>query len=125
ILLIDIDRFKRVNDTYGHDIGDEVLKILAKLIQENFRKEDLCCRYGGEEFIVVIPNNNKQEIYESAERFRRIVEAFEINNVGRITISIGIASWPDSAEEFTQVLKIADNNLYYAKNNGRNQIKYS
>ena len=92
ILLIDIDRFKRVNDTYGHDIGDEVLKILAKLIQENFRKEDLCCRYGGEEFIVVIPNNNKQEIYESAERFRRIVEAFEINNVGRITISIGIAS---------------------------------
>ncbi len=111
--------------TYGHDIGDEVLKILAKLIQENFRKEDLCCRYGGEEFIVVIPNNNKQEIYESAERFRRIVEAFEINNVGRITISIGIASWPDSAEEFAQVLKIADNNLYYAKNNGRNQIKYS
>ncbi|PKD84976.1 GGDEF domain-containing protein, partial [Acinetobacter radioresistens] len=125
ILLIDIDRFKRVNDTYGHDIGDEVLKILAKLIQENFRKEDLCCRYGGEEFIVVIPNNNKQEIYESAERFRRIVEAFEINNVGRITISIGIASWPDSAEEFAQVLKIADNNLYYVKNNGRNQIKYS
>lgn len=125
ILLIDINRFKRVNDTYGHDIGDEVLKILAKLIQENFRKEDLCCRYGGEEFIVVIPNNNKQEIYESAERFRRIVEAFEINNVGRITISIGIASWPDSAEEFAQVLKISDNNLYYAKNNGRNQIKYS
>lgn len=125
ILLIDIDRFKRVNDTYGHDIGDEVLKILAKLMQENFRKEDLCCRYGGEEFIVVIPNNNKQKIYESAERFRRIVEAFEIDNVGRITISIGIASWPDSAEEFSQVLKIADNNLYYAKNNGRNQIKYS
>ena len=64
---------------------------------------------------MVIPNNNKQEIYESAERFRRIVEAFEINNVGRITISIGIASWPDSAEEFAQVLKIADNNLYYAR----------
>ncbi len=125
VLLIDIDHFKRINDTYGHDEGDEVLKTLAKIMLENFRKNDLCCRHGGEEFIVIIPNVNKQEVYESAERFRHAVETYIINNVGRITVSIGIASWPESSNSFTEVLKIADNNLYHAKNHGRNQVKHS
>lgn len=125
VLLIDIDYFKKINDTLGHDKGDDVLKILAKIMLENFRKNDICCRYGGEEFIVIIPHANKQEVYESAERFRCIVENHAVDGVGKITISVGIASWPESSKDFTEVLKIADNYLYDAKNHGRNLVKHS
>ncbi|MDM1780578.1 sensor domain-containing diguanylate cyclase [Acinetobacter sp. 10FS3-1] len=122
ILLIDVDHFKKVNDTYGHDQGDIVLKQVASLMQQKFRKDDLCCRYGGEEFIIIIPNSNPQQVYESAERFRKEVEAHKIDNIGNITISIGIASWPLSSNNIQEVFKIADNNLYKAKNEGRNCV---
>lgn len=124
ILLIDIDFFKRINDTYGHDQGDSVLKYLAKTMQKSFRKNDVCCRYGGEEFIVVIPNTSQQDVYESAERFRKELATQTIPNVGSITVSIGIASWPESSEDISEVFKIADKYLYEAKNSGRNCVKF-
>jgi len=124
ILLIDIDFFKKINDTYGHDQGDLVLKSLADIMQKNFRKNDVCCRYGGEEFIVLIPDVSKGEAYESAERFRKAIEQQFIENVGYITISIGIAFWPESSKDISEVFRIADKQLYEAKNSGRNCIKY-
>ena len=89
-----------MNDNYGHDQGDMVLKHIAHTMQQNFRKEDICCRYGGEEFIVIIPNSNLDEVYESAERFRKEIASKEIENIGNISISIGIASWPDSSKTY-------------------------
>lgn len=124
ILLIDIDFFKRINDTYGHEQGDLVLKYFAEIMQKNFRKNDVCCRHGGEEFIVLIPNASKQEAYESAERLRKAVEQQFIENVGYITISIGIAYWPESAKDISEVFRIADKRLYEAKSSGRNCIRY-
>lgn len=124
ILLIDIDFFKKINDTYGHEQGDLVLKLLAEIMQKNFRKNDVCCRYGGEEFIILIPNVTKEETYESAERFRKEVAQKFIENVGYITISIGIAYWPESSKDISEVFRFADKNLYEAKKSGRNCIKY-
>lgn len=124
ILMIDVDFFKKINDTYGHEQGDLVLKCLAEIMQKNFRKNDVCCRYGGEEFIVLIPNVSKEEAYESAERFRKAVEQQFIENVGYITISIGIAYWPESSEDISEVFRIADKHLYEAKISGRNCIKF-
>ena len=124
ILLIDIDFFKRVNDTYGHEQGDLVLKNVAEIIQKNFRKNDVCCRYGGEEFIVLISNVSKNEAYQSAERFRQAIEQQFIENVGHITVSIGISEWPKSSKDISEVFRIADKYLYEAKNSGRNCIRY-
>lgn len=124
VLLMDVDHFKNVNDNYGHDQGDVVLKHIAKTMQQKFRKDDICCRYGGEEFIIIIPNSNLTEVYESAERFRKEIACKEIHNIGFISISIGIASWPDSSKNILDVLKIADNNLYRAKDDGRNCVRY-
>lgn len=123
ILLIDIDFFKKINDNYGHEQGDLVLKNFAGIMRKNFRKDDVCCRYGGEEFIVLIPNASKQQVYESAERLRKSVEKHALENIGYITISIGIAYWPESSKEITEVLRVADKNLYEAKNSGRNCTK--
>ncbi len=124
ILLIDIDFFKRVNDTYGHAEGDLVLKNIAEIMQKNFRKDDVCCRYGGEEFIVIVPDVTQQDVYESAERFRREVEAQSIEKVGSITVSIGIASWPEASEDISEVFILADKKLYEAKNSGRNCVRF-
>lgn len=122
ILLIDIDYFKKINDTYGHAQGDLVLKYLAEIMQKNFRTNDICCRYGGEEFIVIMPYSNKQEAYESAERFRKIVQETYIENTYTLTISIGIASWTEKSKDISEIFKQADINLYQAKNNGRNRV---
>lgn len=124
ILLIDIDFFKRVNDTYGHAEGDLVLKNIAEMMQKNFRKDDVCCRYGGEEFIVIVPDVSQQDVYESAERFRREVEAQSIEKVGSITVSIGIASWSETSEDISEVFILADKKLYEAKNSGRNCVRF-
>nr|WP_254202677.1 GGDEF domain-containing protein [Acinetobacter sp. BY419] len=124
VVLMDVDHFKKINDNYGHDQGDIVLKDITNTMQRKFRKDDICCRYGGEEFIIIISNSNLAEVYESAERFRKEIACKEIENIGHITISIGIASWPDSSKNILEVLKIADNNLYRAKNEGRNCVRH-
>lgn len=123
VLAIDIDHFKRVNDTYGHDCGDQVLQALAGLMRRCTRKDDHPCRVGGEEFLILLPNANLHTAGELAERLRRQVAAAEMPTAGHISISIGIAEWPLQALEPSQVLKYADKALYRAKENGRNRCE--
>tara|TARA_B110000211_G_scaffold162171_1_gene183355 strand:+ start:318 stop:1916 length:1599 start_codon:yes stop_codon:yes gene_type:complete len=121
ILEIDIDFFKRVNDTFGHDKGDEALVYLTNIIKKLSRKDDIVARIGGEEFVLVLPNEDSQSAFKIAERLRTTVESSKIDTIGYITISIGIATWPDHSNDIDQVYKCADKALYHAKEHGRNQ----
>ncbi len=125
LLIMDMDHFKSVNDTYGHDCGDEVLRQLAALIVQTIRSADLAARYGGEEFVILMPETDASRGYEGAERIRKIVEntPFKItHDVGAIskTISIGL-SWIEPGDTPESLLKRADNALYQSKHNGRNR----
>ena len=123
LLIIDLDHFKSVNDTYGHGIGDEVLKYLANKMMEFARPEDICCRYGGEEFIMLFPNTNSEHTYEIAETLRQnLMES--ISPCGKpITMSGGIAVYPKNGAYPAQIIEAADKALYKAKQAGRNQIQ--
>lgn len=123
VLAIDIDFFKKINDQYGHDQGDVVLKTLAQIMQTNFRDHDICCRSGGEEFLVLMTTADPSVAYKAAERLRTTMQQTNINGMGEITISIGIAFWFKDAEDISEVLKLADNKLYEAKHAGRNCTK--
>lgn len=124
IILLDIDRFKRVNDTYGHTVGDEVLKYLAKQMQEVCGKNDVCCRFGGEEFIILLPEAEKHEAYGVAEQLRKRMET-TVSPCGEIvTISAGVAAYPESATEMLLLIEKADQCLYNAKNSGRNRTVF-
>ncbi|WP_350312055.1 sensor domain-containing diguanylate cyclase [Acinetobacter indicus] len=122
VLAIDIDVFKKINDQYGHDQGDVVLKTLAQIMQTNFREHDICCRSGGEEFLVLMTTADPLVAHKAAERLRLTTQDNQINQMGQITISIGIAFWPKDAVDVAAVLKIADNKLYEVKHSGRNCI---
>lgn len=121
ILEIDIDFFKRVNDTFGHDKGDEALKILADIIKNISRKGDIVSRIGGEEFLLVLPHEDSQSALKIAERLRTTVETTQMETIGFITVSIGIATWPTHSNNIDQVYKCADKALYHAKEHGRNR----
>ena len=129
-LLIDIDFFKTVNDMYGYDWGDVLLKKIAQMLEALIRKEDILTRYGDEEFILVLPNTSEENAYIFAERFRRDIEKMEFipaNEEERhpITISGGIASFPflENVEENSNtVVRYAEHALYQAKKRGKNQI---
>ena len=123
VLLIDIDFFKQVNDTFGHDQGDAVLKVLAIQMKQNFRDNDVCCRMGGEEFSVLMATSDRDAVYSAAERLRNTVQQNTLNSIAPITISIGIAFWPSDSNNVKEVFKHADNRLYRAKNEGRNCIR--
>jgi diguanylate cyclase (GGDEF)-like protein len=123
-LVIDIDYFKRINDNYGHRKGDEVLKEIARLIKDCLRKVDTIARWGGEEFVILMPGTDSQKAYVAAERIKDTIEKNSFSGINeKITISIGISSIPseyiDSAEKF---IDTADNALYEAKAKGRNLI---
>jgi two-component system cell cycle response regulator len=126
-LILDIDYFKSVNDTYGHDIGDEVLREFARRISASVRGIDLACRYGGEEFVVVMPDTDAALAFTVAERLRKSVEntMFDISRApGKlpITISVGIASSMGSDDTAEKLLHRADQALYRAKRDGRNRV---
>jgi len=121
VLEIDIDFFKRVNDTFGHDTGDEVLKTLTHIIQSLSRKHDIVARTGGEEFLLVLPNENSDSAFVIAERLRNQVATTLMAKVGYINVSIGIATWPQHSDDIDQVYKCADKALYHAKETGRNK----
>jgi two-component system, cell cycle response regulator len=125
--LVDIDRFKSVNDTYGHDAGDDVLKEFATRIRSTVRGADLACRYGGEEFVVVMPDTDAATAAVIAERLRAMVEKtpFVIRSTGtrlEMTASFGLSCSADGAETPEQLLKQADQALYKAKAEGRNRV---
>ncbi len=125
LLGIDIDHFKRFNDTYGHQTGDLVLKEVAAAIKNSIRVIDIPCRYGGEEFFVILPNTNPEGINITAERIRKSVEERVLrynNQILGVTVSIGTAAWPKDAGSIEDIIKRADEALYIAKNKGRNRV---
>ena len=119
ILFFDIDHFKRVNDTYGHEFGDYVLTQIGKILKKNFRKNDIIGRWGGEEFIVILPNTSYEDALKLAEKLRKIIEKHDFKGK-KITVSIGVSEYNGNLEE---ELEKADEALYEAKNSGRNQVK--
>lgn len=126
LILFDIDNFKLLNDTYGHQAGDEVLQELAQILKSISRETDTVVRYGGEEFIIILPNTPEEETIFLANRIRSIIEEynFRLSNVekGKITLSGGIASYPKDASDAKSLLNAADIALYAAKAAGRNII---
>lgn len=120
MLILDVDHFKKFNDTYGHDKGDEVLKIVAEVLEEYVREVDFVGRLGGEEFGVLIPNANDQ-VLEIAERLRKKISLVPF--VQQITISVGVSFFGQHGETLDELNKKADEALYEAKENGRNQVK--
>ncbi len=123
LALFDIDRFKSVNDTYGHLVGDEVLLHFSQCMTETFREYDLLFRVGGEEFVAVLKNVNEELAKTIMERFRRVVEAHHFPQVGNVTVSIG-ATFISPSDLSVTIMDRADKALYYAKENGRNQTVF-
>lgn len=128
LIMIDIDFFKKINDTYGHLVGDSVLVDLANLLKINIRKHDIFARYGGEEFAIILPHTNRDGAEKEAERIRKAVESHKfshINKAGEITISLGCVTYPDvDVEKSEDLVKLADSALYNAKSSGRNNVKF-
>jgi diguanylate cyclase (GGDEF)-like protein len=124
ISILDIDHFKKVNDTYGHTTGDETLRSVAARLREHIRHPDIIGRYGGEEFLIVLPNSESKAAAEQASRLCREVRALQIeanDKVLSVTISIGIAQFRVGQENWEGFLHRADEALYKAKDNGRDQ----
>jgi diguanylate cyclase (GGDEF)-like protein len=122
IVLMDVDFFKRVNDVYGHDGGDVVLVHLAQILQTKLRKADSASRWGGEEFLILLPETTLDQAREIAERLRIYVETNPTPSNIQITISLGIAVIRQHGNSVNSLITAADHALYAAKNNGRNQV---
>jgi diguanylate cyclase (GGDEF)-like protein len=125
ILMIDIDHFKRMNDTYGHQVGDEVLRTVAQLLKEGLYETDMVARYGGEEFVCLMPRSQAAGLKQKAEQIRARVEghAFVIGLESvTVTISIGIAHFPADGGTPETIMAAADRALYAAKDAGRNRV---
>lgn len=125
LLMMDLDDFKKVNDTYGHLAGSFVLQEIGKIINDNLRFFDISARYGGEEFISFLPDTNKQEAFHAAERLREMIadNIFIHNNKKfRITISIGASQFPDNGVTLEELIRTADEMLYNAKREGKNRV---
>jgi diguanylate cyclase (GGDEF)-like protein len=122
LILLDIDNFKRVNDTYGHEVGDVALRVLAENLREELRGVDTAARYGGEEFAVILPQAGVDGAVVVAERLRARIEQMDVPGVGHITASFGIASFPLHASSRDGLVTTADRALYDAKHMGRNRV---
>ena len=120
-MMIDLDDFKKFNDAYGHLQGDDALRQISAVLKENCRKIDILCRYGGEEFSLILPTNSKKESARLGERIRKSIEQREILN-SKFTISIGIASFPHDASDKIALIRKADQALYAAKRKGKNKV---
>lgn len=126
LAMIDIDKFKAVNDTHGHDVGDLVIIELCKEVKKTIRDSDIFARFGGEEFILMFPNTNLENALIICEKIRTNVEKIILNDI-KFTISIGLADFKTQTdniqESIEEVIKVSDNGLYKAKENGRNRIE--
>ena len=127
VFMFDIDNFKNYNDTNGHLAGDELLQELARLVQDNIRKDDVFGRFGGEEFLVVLPHTNASQALAAAEKLRAVVadHAFAFRDsqpLGRVSISGGVAEYPHDGRDAVALLRAADQALYDAKHRGRNRV---
>jgi len=125
LVIFDLDRFKQVNDRYGHPAGDQVLKAFAEVLRSGIRKYDTVGRYGGEEFSLLMPQTGKDTAIRVTERIRRALEARGVNvDIGRIDVTVcaGIATYGADGENWEALLSAADTALYEAKNAGRNRV---
>jgi diguanylate cyclase (GGDEF)-like protein len=123
LLMIDIDHFKNLNDEFGHILGDEVLREVSLLFRKHLRKADVLCRYGGEEFAVLLPETTGEKAVRVADKLRRFVENHHFAGLGRpLTVSIGVADFPDHGRSRDDLVKAADMALYAAKDAGRNKV---
>ncbi len=125
IIMVDIDHFKAVNDTYGHLVGDRILRLCGDMISGNARGSDICCRYGGEEFLLVCPDMTEETAFGRAEKLRSAMEVcgFVVDNEQvQVSASFGIAVFPEHGDSLEKLIKAADDALYYAKEDGRNRV---
>jgi len=125
LIIIDIDDFKKFNDTYGHQAGDRVLVQVSQLLKRNVRSADIACRYGGEEMSIILPNINKESAIFTAEKLCKTIaeKDFLLNEKpAKVTISIGVSTYPHDGLSSQDIIKIADERLYKAKANGKNQV---
>jgi diguanylate cyclase (GGDEF)-like protein len=122
LLIIDLDNFKKVNDSFGHEAGDETLRVLARTLQAGTRGIDMSARLGGEEFVVILPETDLDGGIEVADRLREAIALTSIPNVGTITASIGIAEFPLCASNANELFSAADAAMYGAKRAGRNRV---
>jgi diguanylate cyclase (GGDEF)-like protein len=127
LIIFDLDHFKVYNDTHGHPAGNEVLRIIARILHEHSREGDIVARYGGEELVIVLPETTRREATEVAERIRRMVEATSFREMqsqpeGCITLSAGVATYPVDAADEEELVQRADQSLYQAKHDGRNRV---
>lgn len=127
IIMLDIDHFRDFNNTYGHEAGDVVLREIGAQLQNQIRGEDITCRYGGEEFILILPEANKEVTLQRAERIREAIKSIRVEYhrqpLGVITISLGVAIFPEHSTTVEGLLKKADEALYHAKHNGRDRVE--
>ncbi len=127
LILLDIDHFKHVNDTYGHPVGDLVLKELSRQLKNSIRDSDMAARYGGEEFALILPNTKPSGAWNFADRLRKQVASKKISYPQgslNISISLGIAAYPDDGANKAELVAAADKALYYSKENGRNRVSW-
>lgn len=124
ILLVDVDFFKKINDNYGHDKGDLVIKKISTLMQQNTRDTDINARWGGEEFLILVPNSNLEGALTLANNLKQIIEKTNFETKEKITVSIGVSTFNENLNQ-EELLKLADNALYKAKNNGRNKVEFA
>jgi diguanylate cyclase (GGDEF)-like protein len=126
LLMIDLDHFKKFNDTYGHDAGDAVLRETAQFLAKGIRAEDFVCRFGGEEFVVILPTADQEASQARAERLQSKMRELNVmhqgKTLGRITISIGVAAFPRHGTSPKELMAAADAALYEAKRRGRDQV---
>lgn len=127
VIMVDIDHFKMFNDTHGHLHGDDVLRDVAKILEASLRKADIVARFGGEEFVILLPEIDLSHAKTVAEKLRRAVASHQFplahtQPMGRVTISLGVASFPEDALRGRELLQLADEALYLAKRRGRNQV---
>ncbi len=125
LIMLDVDHFKAVNDTYGHAVGDRVLERVADVLQESVREIDVPARFGGEEFAVVLEEANREQASMVAERIRSDIEALDFEAAeGRFscTVSLGVSLWPEDASQLDELVECADEALYASKEGGRNQV---
>jgi diguanylate cyclase (GGDEF)-like protein len=127
VVMLDIDHFKRFNDTFGHQVGDEVLKQVAHVLSTEIRTSDLACRFGGEEFTLILPDAEAGDAARRADHIRQAIAQLPVSSEGKtygqVTVSFGVASYPVHGSTLDQLIEAADAALYQAKSAGRNRVE--
>lgn len=122
VIGIDLDHLKQINDTYGHNYGDIAIKAIAEVLKNNARSIDIAARMGGEEFNLILPGVDIEGGCIAAERIRKAIESIELEKIGHITASLGVATYPDQSDDLEELLELTDQAMYESKRNGRNRV---